>query len=184
MLLKMFMADGGKDVQKALDLSGEPIIPGAAVGSPETEISVYENWQLNVSRTNFAIKYLEKWNKTQEITTTGRPIDGIISPICALPAYPNEYPLNIGYTGIANLLQLSSVILPVTQVDLKLDQITDEYRNIEIASESDRVTQEFYQGPELFENCSVGLQVICRRLEEEKAIGMAMVLEKALRSYQ
>jgi Asp-tRNA(Asn)/Glu-tRNA(Gln) amidotransferase A subunit family amidase len=30
----------------------------------------------------------------------------------------------------------------------------------------------------------VGLQVICRRLEEEKVIGMAMMLEKALQLYE
>src|ERR1700734_1631460 len=116
MLRKMVRADGGKDVQKALDLSGEPLMPGALVGSPSTEISVYENWQLNFSRTNYAIKYLEKWNKTQEVTTTGRPIDGIISPVCGLPAYSNQVLPSIGYTGIANLLQLPSVVIPVTQV--------------------------------------------------------------------
>jgi amidase len=184
MLIKMFQADGGKDVQKSLDLSGEPLMPGAFVGSTKTELSVYENWQLNLSRTNYAIKYLEKWNKTKDITTTGRPIDGIISPICGLPAYPNGFRLGIGYTGIVNLLQLSSVILPITRVDLQLDQITDEYRGIEIASEADQATKELYKGPEMFENCIVGLQIICRRLEEEKTIGMAMTLEKALKLYQ
>lgn len=180
----MYQADGGKDIQKSLDLSGEILMPAAFVGSPKTEISVYENWQLNLSRSNYAIKYLEKWNKTKELTKTGRPIDGIISPVCALPAYPNDYPLSIGYTGIANLLQLSSIVLPITQVNLELDQLTDDYRQIKIASETDQATKELYQGPDAFENCIVGLQIICRRLEEEKAIGMAMVLEKALKSDQ
>ncbi|CAF1189927.1 unnamed protein product [Rotaria sordida] len=184
MLMKFFQADGGKDVQKAVDLSGEPLISGAFIGSPETEISVYENWQLNIARTNYAIKYLERWNQTKEITSTGRPIDGIISPIFALPAYPHDYRISGGYTGIANLLQLSSVILPVTRVDLQLDQITDEYRNMKIASEFDKIARETYKSPQMFENCVIGLQVMCRRLEEEKAIGMAMVLEKALKLYQ
>ncbi|CAF0956571.1 unnamed protein product [Rotaria sordida] len=184
MLMKFFQADGGKDVQKAVDLSGEPLISGAFIGSPETEISVYENWQLNIARTNYAIKYLERWNQTKEITSTGRPIDGIISPIFALPAYPHDYRTSGGYTGIANLLQLSSVILPVTRVDLQLDQITDEYRNMKIASEFDKIARETYKSPQMFENCVIGLQVMCRRLEEEKAIGMAMVLEKALKLYQ
>ena len=184
MLIKMFQADGGKDVKKALDLSGEPLMPGTFVGTPETEISVYENWQVNFARTNYAIKYLEKWNKTKELTITGRPIDGIISPICPVPAYPDEYQLANGYCAIVNLLQLSSVTLPITRVDLELDQLTDEYRNIKMTNEFDQATKELYKGPEVFENCSVGLQVICRTLEEEKAIGMAMVLEKALKSYE
>ncbi|CAF1026833.1 unnamed protein product [Adineta steineri] len=183
MLVKMFQADGGKDVQKALDLSGEPLIQGAFVGTSETEISVYENWQLNSARTKYAIKYLEKWNKTKEITSTGRPIDGIISPIYALPTYPHYFDLSVGYTGIANLLQLSAVILPVTRVDLQLDQITDEYRNIKTTNKLDKAAKDAYKNPEIFENCMVGLQVICRRLEDEKAIGMTMILEEAIKLY-
>ncbi|CAF0937784.1 unnamed protein product [Adineta steineri] len=184
MLVKMFQADGGKDIQKALDLSGEPIIQGAFVGSSETEISVYENWQLNSARTKYAIKYLEKWNKTKEITSTGRPVDGIISPIYALPAYPHYFELMAGYNAIANLLQLSSVILPVTRVDLQLDQITDEYRNMKTTNKFDKAVNDVYKSPEIFENCMVGLQVICKRLEDEKAIGMTMILEDAIKLYK
>ena len=180
----MFEADGGKDVQKALDSSGEPLVSGAFVGTAKTEISVYESWQVNLARTNYSMQYLEKWNKTKELTSTGRPVDGIISPICALPAYPHEFNLSVGYTGIANLLQLSSVIIPVTRVDQELDQVTDEYRNMKTLNEFDEAAKEVYKGPEVFENCSVGLQILCRRLEDEKAIGMAMVLEKALKLYQ
>lgn len=184
MLVKMYQADGGKDVQKALDLSGEPVVSGAFIGSADTEISVYENWQLNIARTNYAIRYFEKWNRTKEVTSTGRPVDGILSPVYPLPAYPHQHKLSIGYTGIANLLQLSSVVLPVTRVNLQLDQVTDEYRNMKIINELDKVVKDIYKSPQDFENCSVGLQVICRRLEEEKAIGMAMILEKALKSYE
>ena len=180
----MLAADGGKDVQAALDLSGEPVIPGAFVGKPENELSIYEYWQLNRSRTNYLMEYAEKWNKTEELTSTGRPVDGIISPICALPAYPHHFKLSIGYTGVVNLLQLSSVVLPVTRVDRNLDQVTEAYYRMETLNEFDRAVKEAYKSPDLFENCSIGLQVICRRLEEEKAIGLAMVLERALKSYK
>ncbi|CAF4168736.1 unnamed protein product [Rotaria sp. Silwood2] len=152
----MYLADGGKDIQAALDIS------------------------VNSARNAYAIRYLEKWNKTREITFTGSPIDGIVSPVMALPAYPTGFMISVGYTGIVNFLQLSSVVLPVTRVDLQLDQITDEYRNVDIASNCDQAAKDAYKGPEAFENIIVGLQVICRRLEEEKAIGLAMVLERAL----
>ena len=177
----MFQADGGKDVQKALQLSGEPAVVGAFIGSPETELSVHETWQVNVARRNYATQYLKKWNETVQQTATGRPVDGILSPVVALPAYPHEYHLSVGYTGIANLLQLSSVILPVTRVDVKLDQVTADYHQTEATNELDQATRDAYQSAEAFENCMVGLQVICRRLEDEKAIGMAMVLENALK---
>lgn len=181
----MFQADGGKDVKQSLDLSGEPLMPDAFVGNPQTEISVYENWKLNLKRDDFARKYYDKWNQTKEQTRTGRPIDGIISPICAVPGYPDDFDLSIGYTGICNLLQLPSVIIPVTEVDLKLDQMTDEYRQMKPINQQDRAAKELFEkGIEYFENCSVNLQVICRRLEEEKAIGLALVLENAIKSYQ
>ncbi|UJR07732.1 hypothetical protein I4U23_012016 [Adineta vaga] len=183
-LVKMFSSDGGEDIRKALELSGEPLMSGAFIGSAETEMSVYETWQENVARRDYAIKYLEKWNQTKEKTSTGRPIDGILSPIYALPAYPHDFKLTVGYTGIANLLQLSSVILPVTRVDPKLDQITDDYRQTKVLNEYDQLVKETYTDPSVFENCVVGLQVMCRRLEDEKAIGMAMVLENALKLYQ
>ena len=139
---------------------------------------------MNLARTAFATKYLEKWNQTRDLTRTGRPVDGILSPITALPAYPNEFQLSIGYTGIANALQLSSVVVPVIRVDPQLDQLTDQYRNVDMVSELDEAARKVYKGPEVFENCVVGLQIICRRLEEEKAIGMAMVFEQALSSYR
>ena len=180
----MYVADGGKDIQIALNISGEPKEPGACMGTKETELSVYENWQLNLARTAYATKYLEKWNKTRELTTTGRSVDGIISPVLGLPAYPTKCMIGIGYTGIANLLQLSSVVLPVIPVSSELDQITDEYRNVEIASKCDQAAKDTYTGPEAFENIIVGLQIICRRLEDEKVIGMAMVLEQALESFR
>ncbi|CAF4950359.1 unnamed protein product [Rotaria socialis] len=180
----MYFADGGKGIKTALNNSGEPLQPGVFTGSKEYELSAYENWQLNLARTTYAIKYLAKWNKTREITSTGCPVDGIISPVLALPAYPTGFMFSVGYTGICNLLQLSSVVLPVIRVDQNLDQITDEYRCIEVTNIFDQATKNAYKGPETFENIIVGLQVSCRRLEDEKAIGMAMVLEHALQSYR
>ena len=180
MLLKFFQADGGKDVQVALDLSGEPLVSGAFVGSPANEISVYENWQLNSRRAAFATAYLDRWNRTKSQTNTGRPIDGILSPVHALPGYPHKIPLSAGYTGIANLLQLSSVIVPVTYVDLQLDRPSDVYLNTPTASDFDRTAKELYRSAEMFEGCPVGLQIVCRRLEEEKALGLALVFENAL----
>ncbi|CAF4589058.1 unnamed protein product, partial [Rotaria socialis] len=59
---------------------------------------------------------------------------------------------SVGYTGICNLLQLSSVVLPVIQVDQNLDQITDEYRCIEVTNAFDQTAKDAYKGPETFTN--------------------------------
>lgn len=182
MAIKLFKVDGGKDVQEALNLSGEPLLTTAIVGKPEDEISVHQYWKLNARRQDFVLKYAEKWNKSQNLTKTGRPIDGLLSPIHPLPAFPSDFPLTAGYTAVFNCLQLSSVILPITRVDLQLDQQTDSYRNSPKLNEVDESCKQFYDGPEKFENSPIGLQVVCRRFEEEKAVGMAMILENALKS--
>ena len=181
-VLKLFRADGGRDVRTALELSGETMISQAFVGRPEDELTVYQNWQVNAQRRDFALRYAEKWNRSVTMTKTGRPVDGLLSPIHALPCYPTDFRLSPGYTAVINLLQLSSVIVPVTRVDSRLDQQTDAFRALPVLNEFDGLHKKFYEGPEQFENCPVGLQVICRRSEEEKALGMAMVLEKALQS--
>ena len=56
------------------------------------------------------------------MTRTGQPIDGILSSICVLPAYPDQYDLSVGYTYITNLLHFSSVILLVTRVDVQSEE--------------------------------------------------------------
>jgi len=182
MAIKLFTADGGKDVQEALNLSGEPLLKTAIVGKPEDEISVHQYWKLNAMRRDFLLKYAEKWNQSQNLTKTGRPIDGFLSPIHPLPAFPSDFPLSAGYTAVFNFLQLSLVILPITRVDLQLDREIDSYRNSTKLNEIDEVYKNFYDDPEKFENSPIGLQVVCRRFEEEKAIRMAMILENALKS--
>ncbi|CAF2551607.1 unnamed protein product [Rotaria sp. Silwood2] len=77
--------DGGKDVQVALDLSGEPKQPDVYIRSKEIELRVYENWQLNLARIAYATRYLEKCNKTCQRASTGHLVDGIISAVLALP---------------------------------------------------------------------------------------------------
>ncbi|CAF4801596.1 unnamed protein product [Rotaria sp. Silwood2] len=77
-------------------------------------------------------------------------MDGIICSAHPLPANSNEFQTSIGYTVIACLFQLSSVVLPVTQADPKLNHVTDTSRNTSIASDFNRATKEIYQNPNIF----------------------------------
>lgn len=68
-------------------------------------------------------EYMEFWNSTANLTRTGRPVDAVISPIGPFAAArPNKH-LSVGYSVWANLLDYSSVVVPITNCDKNLDVV-------------------------------------------------------------
>lgn len=111
-------------------------------------------------------KYLDYWNSTKEKTKNGKPVDAWISPVwhsAAFKYYDTKIP---SYTVTLNLLDYSVVIVPVTRASKELDPKPEGY--------------EGEYDPELFDGAPVAVQVITRRLEEEKAVALARVLRDAL----
>ena len=108
---------------------------------------------------------------------TGRPIDGIISPVSAMTACRHDTYKYWGYSGVINLLDFSAVSFPVCNVDKALDPIDSSYQP---RSELDRAVWAEYE-PEVYHGAPVGLQLIGKRLEEENVIEMAKVVQKAAR---
>lgn len=61
-LSRMFVADGGKSVQKLLESTGEPFRPEMKAYAEATELGVYDMWQLQIERNGLCKAYLEQWN--------------------------------------------------------------------------------------------------------------------------
>ena len=57
----MFVADGGKSVEKLLAPTGEPFRPEMLAYKDSTELGTYEMWQLHLERSAFQKKYLDQW---------------------------------------------------------------------------------------------------------------------------
>lgn len=122
--------DGGVDLKYHFGLSGEsraPQVLGTENGVPMTasEISA-----LNVAKREYQKLYMDYWNSTAEVTGTGRPVDALFCPLAPHAAVmPNEYE-SVGYTGFVNVLDYTSLAIPVTFADKKVD-VRSSYESVD-----------------------------------------------------
>ena len=118
--------DGGKDVHSAFALSGEPMSPQVAYyGSLKKEFSGSEIAAVNVELRRLKKEYMDYWNSTSSKTGTGRPVDAFISPLAPFPAARREKYRYYGYSLYVNVLDYTSVVVPVTNVDKDVDHKVD-----------------------------------------------------------
>ncbi|KAJ3478796.1 hypothetical protein NLI96_g9508 [Meripilus lineatus] len=106
-------------------------------------------------------------------------LDFILTVPNALPAVPHdgmkEGFKSCGYTFLFNVLDYSAGVLPVTHVDRNLDNLSDfKPRNMVEAG-----TYRMYDA-DAMHGLPVGVQVVGKRLEEEKVIAGMRVVEAAL----
>jgi len=92
MLLRMWTADGGQDVQRDAAASGEPLPHAVEIWIGQTAVAnglrsqtVPETWKNQHERTLLAERWAERWRATKDVTGTGRPIDGLLIPPTPLP---------------------------------------------------------------------------------------------------
>ncbi|RAK97695.1 putative general amidase GmdA [Aspergillus ibericus CBS 121593] len=177
---RAYSLDGGADVLQNFALSGEPPHPQIVIdttGSPQKVAQ--EIAALNVEKREYQKRYLDYWNSTTQLTGTGRPVDAVIYP-CAAHAsvIPRKY-ATVGYTSFINVLDYTSVVVPVTNADKGVDVVTER----EYLSELDRKTDGEYDA-EAYDGAPAGIQLFGRRLQEEKILVLAEYLgEKIKEAY-
>jgi len=98
-------------------------------------------------------------------------------------------PLAIG-TALYNVVNSPAGAVPVTQVDTKKDQLTDEWTNPTKRNGSKILENMLYNGfmgkkayydVEGMEGMPVGIQVVGKKYEDEKVLGMMKVVDEALK---
>lgn len=71
------------------------MFPGAAkLFGPmmeKKEVSVPELYHYHRERDAFRREYMEHWNATASKTSTGRPVDAILSPSGACASFPHDW---------------------------------------------------------------------------------------------
>ena len=122
-------------------------------------ISAFELFKIQKRRAVLRKEYLDQWQSTRVSTSTGRPMDAIISPVAPSPAPPHgksnlkydwflplctisllTFPTKIvGYTAVWNVLDYPACVFPVTKVDPVLDRPKPAK---EFLSEADQQTYE------------------------------------------
>lgn len=118
---KTFDMDGGADFRYHFSLSGETQAPQVIVQENGTQLTASEIAALNVVKREYQKEYMDYWNSTALSTGTGRPVDGIFCPLAPHAAVIPEQYKHVGYTSFVNVLDYSSVSIPVTFADKKVD---------------------------------------------------------------
>jgi amidase len=167
-----WLYDGGKDVHDAFGLSGEP--PAKQVSMSYGTEAKGEQPASHISATNVKQRqskkeYLDYWNSTAKLTGTGRPVDGIIAPLAPYPAARPEGYKYYGLSMWVNGLDLTSVVVPVTYADKSVDKYPADYKPI---SDHDKTVVEDYDA-EIYDGAHVSVQIVGRRLTEEKMLAIA-----------
>lgn len=146
--------------------------------------SIAELFRLNQQREAFRLKLLEHWNDTSARSGTGRPVDAIIAPVAPTLAPKHDTTRWWGYTSYWNLADYPAAVFPMgTYVHGSEDAknlipavrtYDNDYTNdTEFASEP--------WNPDSHNNIPVCLQIIGRRLNEERLLGMLNVVESVLK---
>lgn len=171
-LTKFFLADGGKSIENINKPVGEPFRPEMKGYEDANEMGVHELWQLQIQRTELCKRYLDRWEAVGGL-------DAILGPTTPYATTKNGEFRHVGYTGVFNILDYSSVSFPSgVSVDKAKDGLE---QGIQTHSELDAQTQKEYDA-ELAHGLPVSLQLTGRRLEEEKIMALTEKIEEDLRA--
>ncbi|KAH8159915.1 hypothetical protein CIB48_g8326 [Xylaria polymorpha] len=136
--------------------------------------TAYENWQLVARREAYRGKWYDWWNKVD--------IDFMLTPTNATPAVPHDgmkdAVSSCGYTFLFNLLDYTCGCIPITHVDKDLDKLPPGF-NMRSLNGVAQGAYKLYDANDMH-GLPVGIQVVGRRLEEEKVLAVMKRIEDAL----
>ncbi|THU99137.1 amidase signature enzyme [Dendrothele bispora CBS 962.96] len=164
---------------------GDAIFANLARVVHKKSVGEYNEW--NTKRNEYNDMFFEKVWKHYAL-------DGIICPVQAMPQIPNGgaidlLPLAIG-TVLYNVVNSPCGVLPVTYVDAKKDQLTEDWTDPTKRNGSKILENMVYNGfmgkksyydAEAMEGMPVGIQLVGKRYEDEKVLGMMEVVDNALK---
>lgn len=182
-LLASFYDLGGAAITSVIEPTGEPLFPSMkpyAIAA-KAELNVTQMRHKVMQRNQLQQAYLDAWNAT---AAPDKPrMDGIImavSPWAAPRLGATQEKFYIGYTGVVNFLDGCACTFPVTWADKNIDRAVD-MKNFRQLSEIDGKIQADYD-PDFYHGAPVSLQLVGKRLEEEKVLEMVEVVADTLRA--
>ncbi|KAL2808217.1 amidase signature domain-containing protein [Aspergillus granulosus] len=166
---RVYASDGGVDIFAALNASGEPAIPNIAdlVNPNLPKMNVNELWEVQLQKWTYQSEYLTKIREFE--AKIGKELDAIIAPITPTAAIRHNQFKYYGYASAINVLDFTSVVVPVTFADKAVDVRNEGFEPL---GEMDRVVQGEYD-PDAYHSAPVAVQIIGRRLTEERIMAIA-----------
>ncbi|KAJ5594150.1 Amidase [Penicillium hispanicum] len=191
---KAILSDGGEGCRKRIEMTGEPLVEGMLVGTPEHILTTSETHQLNADKYLYETAYLDRW------VSSG--IDALIMPSTPWVGYKPwtwvKSSAYVGYTSIWNLLGYAALAVPAGTVSREKDVPSQEWLDHVPRNASDRFNKDqcefrgvifrFERGADLVaddidlvDGMPVGVQVVGGRFGEEKCVAVAKAIEQAMR---
>ncbi|OAL37034.1 hypothetical protein AYO20_03803 [Fonsecaea nubica] len=162
---KIIGADGAQATRQHIKSSGEPPVPTLRdwyFHQPTQPLSLSEYLALMKSLEMYQTEYQRYWKSTSQSTITKLPVDGVIMPVCADAACCKNKLTYYGYSAIVNLLDFAAVSFPAGFVDRYLDLKPDIFVPLNDSF--------------AFHGAPIGLQLMTRRTEEEKALKLVEII--------
>ncbi|KAF1993267.1 amidase signature enzyme [Amniculicola lignicola CBS 123094] len=159
--------------------SGEPPMESAC-DSPSPAINLVESWDLAMECLDFRAAVLKQWNETAKDGLP--PMDAYIAPVnpAVAPRHGDYSKVRyFAYTAVANVLDYSACTLPVGFVDPKADLADD--KSLQPMLRETRCRLQHYD-PEAYAGMPVTLQVVGKKYEAEKMIGIVKIISELLRA--
>lgn len=91
-----------------------------------TRLDINQLWDLHVKKYDFQCEYLEQIRVAEE--KLGKEIDAIITPVSPSAAVLHDQFFYYGYSNLVNLLDFTSIAVPVTFADKNIDKKQDDYK--------------------------------------------------------
>ncbi|KAL1303077.1 hypothetical protein AAFC00_006521 [Neodothiora populina] len=167
---KAYFLDGAQEYR---DMTGpsDPAVPIIKwlVDEAGERCTLEDSWQCNRDRDYLRTCYAEQWRSMG--------IDAILCPANASAASAHGESRYWGYTSVFNVLDLPGVVFPVTCVK----ETDTRASTLPIMSPKDQEYRDYYkEGPAKYRDAPICLQLVGRRLQEEKLLAMAESVQLAL----
>ncbi|KAF2840973.1 amidase signature enzyme [Patellaria atrata CBS 101060] len=149
-------------------------------------MSAAEQWSWVARREAYKSKWHDWWRE-DAVSDGGEEgeMDVIVTPPNATPALPHgameDAVASCGYTFLFNLLDYTCGIVPVSRVDAKVDRLPKGWDGRGLNGVA-RGAYKFYDA-EAMEGLPVAVQVVGKRLEEEKVLAVMERVEDALEEF-
>ncbi|KAK4454471.1 amidase [Podospora aff. communis PSN243] len=172
----LYFTDGGAADRKVMEESGEPMLPLVSwmleenPGVKNLTREELEYWL--EEREEYRLEYAEQWNQTGRWDEAegkwADTVDALICPVAPGVATAHNTAKYWAYSAVWNLLDYPALSFPIGTVDKEVDlaERRDSFR-----SSQDQQNWELYD-PEVFDEMPVGAQIVGRRFEDEKILGI------------
>ncbi|KAK4504251.1 hypothetical protein PRZ48_005167 [Zasmidium cellare] len=153
-------------------------------------LGITQSWDLAMECLDFRAAVLEQWNQTADAEKGLPPMDAYIAPVvpAVAPRHGDYSKVRyFAYTATVNLLDYTACTFPTGFVDPAKDLPDDASLVKDAAGESlppptcgrDETIRRKYD-PEVYKGLPVCLQLVGRKLEEEKVVGMVKIIRDLL----